>query len=462
MSEAELIERPAAGAERAQAAPLTIKATILAQYAAIEPDILALADRYRDVAYAVTTPKGLAEAKAARHELRERGRFMLNRALEAKKRDLNDGKALLTAETERLVAVIRPVEDAIDAQVTAEESRQAEAKAERERVAAEEARVAAERRTKFEGEIAKIRDCAVRAKGLPSERIAKGITAVDAIAIDEETWAEFAPAASIAQAETLVAMRELLAEAQAAEKAAAEAKAQREELERQAAEVALQRTRMAGIQWFADRVTVAKSLVGEQDAIEDIDYLTRQVDEVEARPVTVEASGDMLSMAEMAKTLSLQQLRAMLAEAQARAEREMAERASRAAYEAAQREEAAPEPDTANHDMVDDMAGIVAPVSNPARWEDGTSPTESLAELDTYVEAMASEPEKYRVELPYIGPFDDLQPVDETAGQGFTPDVLADLLAHIAKLDEMKFPSHPKPPQEWFAELRRLASEVQS
>ncbi len=46
-----------------------------------------------------------------------------------------------------------------------------------------------------------------------------------------------------------------------------------------------------------------------------------------------------------------------------------------------------------------------------------------------------------------------------------TPDrtgALPLLLAHIAKAFETKFPSQPKPGIEWWAELKRLATEVQS
>jgi len=233
MTDTATMERPSTdvvGRQSAEisAAPLTIEQTIRAQYAAIEPQIVALAERHRDVVFDVSTPSGLADAKAARHELREQGRFFLNRALDGKKREVNDGKKLMEAETERLVGIIRPVEDGIDKLITDREKVLAEEKAERERAAAA-------RREKFEAEIAKIRACADRCAGLPAFRIANGIALVEAMAFGDD-WAEFARPAAVAQAETLTTMRRLHGEAVEAERLAAEAEARRVEQERVAAE----------------------------------------------------------------------------------------------------------------------------------------------------------------------------------------------------------------------------------
>ena len=51
--------------------PGTLKATALASFVAIRSHAAKLAEKYRAVAYDVTTPKGMAAAKDARLELRE-------------------------------------------------------------------------------------------------------------------------------------------------------------------------------------------------------------------------------------------------------------------------------------------------------------------------------------------------------------------------------------------------------
>ncbi|HEX7687577.1 MAG TPA: hypothetical protein VF453_07715, partial [Burkholderiaceae bacterium] len=209
--------------------PLTIEQTIRVQFAALEPTMTALAARHSNIAWDVTTPKGLSDAKAARHELRESGRFFLNRSLDAKKREVNDVKTILESETARLVAIVKPVEDEINAIIVARENELAAEKAERERIAAE-------RRARFEAEIAKITGMAARCAGISAERIANGIRLVEDMTFGEE-WAEFAAAAAKAQAETLAAMRRLHAEALEAEARAAREAAlevERQELARQA------------------------------------------------------------------------------------------------------------------------------------------------------------------------------------------------------------------------------------
>jgi hypothetical protein len=56
-------------------APLSMTQAALAPLTQIETGLRALAERYRAVAFDLTTPKGMADAKAARHDLRENGRY---------------------------------------------------------------------------------------------------------------------------------------------------------------------------------------------------------------------------------------------------------------------------------------------------------------------------------------------------------------------------------------------------
>lgn len=229
------------------AAPAETKQTfaeiVRAQYAAEEPIMKALAAKYKGVAFDCSTTKGLDTAKAARLELREQGRFKLQRTADATKTEANDLKRVIDAESARLIAIVKPVEDEVDSQIKAEEERKAAEKAERERLAAE-------LRAHHDGKITTIRACADRARGLPSDRIANGIAQVEALAFGEDCG-DFLAQYETAKAETLAAMRTLLDEAKAREAAealrlenervAAELAAQREALEKQAAELLSQR-----------------------------------------------------------------------------------------------------------------------------------------------------------------------------------------------------------------------------
>ena len=57
--------------------PPSIKATVLAQFKTAAVGIVALATKYANVAYDCSTTKGMADAVAARRDLRENGRLFL-------------------------------------------------------------------------------------------------------------------------------------------------------------------------------------------------------------------------------------------------------------------------------------------------------------------------------------------------------------------------------------------------
>jgi len=207
----------------------SIKDAVLAQFKDAEVIVIGLADKYRDVAFDVTTPKGMKEAIAARADLRDNGRLFVTKAETRIKADVNDLKRVMSSEVDRLVAIVKPVEDAVDAQIKAEEQRKAAEKAERDRIAAEKAAA-------HQAKIAKIRAAAENAKGISSERIKNGIAMVEGLAFGVECE-DFLGQYEQAKDETLTSMRASLAEAQAREAA----EAQRLENERVAAELAAQR-----------------------------------------------------------------------------------------------------------------------------------------------------------------------------------------------------------------------------
>jgi len=182
-------------------APASIKETVLAQFKEAEATISTLAAKYANVAYAVGTPKGMKDAKDARADLRDNGRLFVTKAEERIKGEVNDLKRLMASEVLRLVAIVKPVEDSIDAQIKAEETRKANEKAKRDR---EEADRIAEHR----GNIAKFKDYVTNAEDKPLESIQRGIEVLSAITFGPE-WEEFAAEAAAACQATITSLHKL-------------------------------------------------------------------------------------------------------------------------------------------------------------------------------------------------------------------------------------------------------------
>lgn len=204
----------------------SIKATVLAQFKEAEAGMLALAEKYRAVVFDVKTTKGMNEAKAARLDLRENGRLALTRAETRVKADVNSLKSVMSDEVDRLVAIVKPAEDAIDAQIKAEEKRKADEKAERERIEAERVAKHRERLAKIP---AYLTHC--QQPGMTAARIAAGIELLAKTTFGPD-WQEFAVPAANAQCETLEAMRKLHAQAVEREAETVRLEAQRAEQER--------------------------------------------------------------------------------------------------------------------------------------------------------------------------------------------------------------------------------------
>lgn len=216
----------------------SIKETVLAQFKDAEADMLALAAKYRNVAYAVNTPKGMKEAIAARADLRDNGRLTLTRTEKEVKADVNDLKRVMAVEVERLVAIVQPVEDAIDAQIKAEEQRKAAEKAERERV---EALRIADLKGRVDTFMAGwVSRC--NTEGMTAARIASGIAMLHQQQVPDDLQ-DVAAYFSDSQAAALRRMEDAQHAAERREEAA-RLEAQRIEQERQAAELARQRAEL--------------------------------------------------------------------------------------------------------------------------------------------------------------------------------------------------------------------------
>ncbi len=180
---------------------VSIKETVLAQFKEAEATITTLATKYKDVAYAVATPSGMREAIAARADLRDNGRLFVTKAEGRIKTEVNDLKRVMADEVERLVAIVKPVEDAVDAQIKAEEKRKADDKAAKDKIEAD--RVAVHR-----GNIDRIKGYVAGAEGKPLETIVRGVEVLSAITFGPE-WEEFATEASDACLATIVSLNKL-------------------------------------------------------------------------------------------------------------------------------------------------------------------------------------------------------------------------------------------------------------
>lgn len=208
----------------------------------------ALAAKYHNVAYDMTTTKGAKAARDARLELRESGRFAIQRLRDQTKGQLNDCKTVIETEATRLIAIVEPAEVAIDKQIKAHEQKLADEKAAKEKT--EAARV-----QKHTDAIATIAGYSDKARGLAVERIEAGIAYVRGIDVSAAVFEEFAERAAGEKAATISRLEQMAADRRTAdaaeaqrvenERVAAELAAQQRKLDEQAAELARQREALA-------------------------------------------------------------------------------------------------------------------------------------------------------------------------------------------------------------------------
>lgn len=218
MSEKDTITTDAA----AMASSLATVQTAVAGFDVIAAGIAALAKAHPvDVVADASTKEGMQILKDGYSAYRNPRLELERRRKEAKAPVLSLGKNI-DAFAGRLEEQLRIGENHYGGQIEAYKAEQARK--------AEEARLAEEqRKEKHENALDVIRSYSAMATGLPSARIANGIAKLEAMRFGAE-WEEYASRAVIAQTETLVQLRTMLAQAKAAE-AAAEAERIRQEEE---------------------------------------------------------------------------------------------------------------------------------------------------------------------------------------------------------------------------------------
>ena len=179
-----------------------------------EPAIRALVAKYAEASIDVSTPAGFAAAKAARHDLRENGRFKLQRLETAIVKALNEGKRTVGEQIAKLVVQVQPAEDRFHNAITSEEER-------REREKQEAIRKDEERREALRQRVRQIMGYINLAADLTPDRIAQGVIRLEAMNFGPE-WQEYQQEASQARDDTVIALRKLQLQKEEAARLAAE------------------------------------------------------------------------------------------------------------------------------------------------------------------------------------------------------------------------------------------------
>lgn len=226
----------------------------LVAYSHTEAALAELNKRFNGAKFDLTTPNGDKAARSARLEL-----VTLRTDLEKKRKAfkapaLEFGKKI-DAEAARITAEIESLEKPIDAQIRADEARREQERQERVRI--EQARVKV-----HHDAMAGIRSYVAAARGLPAERIQKGIDKLQAMVFGAEAE-EFAAQYAEAKAETVAALTALHAETKAREEEAARLEAQRQEQARVAAEQKAEADRLA-----AERAQAEQDLAAQRAEVE--------------------------------------------------------------------------------------------------------------------------------------------------------------------------------------------------
>lgn len=221
----------------------------LAQFGSWRTEQADAAKRLENVAWDVTTPKGLTDIKDMRNKVTKLPQAEANKTADALVSKLTQVSKAVRAEQTLIVDGWKKLGAPLTVIIDKRETQLAEEKAERDRIESE-------RKAKHESGIATIRGYVGMAQGLPSERIAKGIAIVEAMTFGAE-WEEFAVPAADAQCRTLEALRAMFATTKAREDEAAAAELRRIEQARIDEEQRIEAKRLADLSAELDRQAAA-------------------------------------------------------------------------------------------------------------------------------------------------------------------------------------------------------------
>lgn len=266
--------------------------TQIAEYSPTAARLAELRERLSDVAYDVSTGKGMEIAKRDRAEVRD-----LRVALERKRVELKapalERSRMIDAEAKRITAELEELERPIDEQIKAEESRKEEVK--QARINAEFGRVQA-----IQDAIAELHMEAMIASGKPSAFIAEALVRMKSTALDPAVFQEMLPQAQAAH-QAAIAKLELAHKAKLHDEAeSARIAAERVELEQLRAAAAEQKRKDEAAAVEIRRVE-AERLATERKAVEEEQRAARlKIEQEEAQARAQRAEADRLAAAERA------------------------------------------------------------------------------------------------------------------------------------------------------------------
>ena len=436
---------------------LDLQDVALARFGPWRADVARVKDELGSLVLDLSIPARITEAKSLRERLINQPRANVRAVSKALKSKLTAVSKAVGAEEDAAVKAYDEAEQLITPQI---EAREAEIEAEKEaKRLAEEAR-----KQKHRDAIATIRAYQGHCKGpgMTAERIANGIDMLRAAAIGPELE-EFEAEARAAQAETLQAMEALHAEAKAREDEQARMAALRAEQERMAAELA------------------SEQAAWERKKAADWAALQRQREELEAQQRAAATSAIVEGAALATEPHAARRDRDFAASAplSGKVETEVTPGSGQpeasppvgrtcyvgdmlASPDTWQRHEFPPAPDTSAPQEVG-QAEAQGMEANPSPCQAETSLLErawdglTVDDTDRSIETSEDEARPYVPSEHYLGPAESDEP--PPAGTDIELAAMA-LTEHIAQAFDSKFPSHPKPSQEWWAELRQLARAV--
>ncbi|CAA2366800.1 hypothetical protein [Xanthomonas phage Olaya] len=240
----------------AKAGALALRTAAMQELESVEAGLADLAAKYKGVVFDVTTTKGMDEAKAARAAIRE-PRYKAENIRKEKTSQLSKLGKEINERAGTIKDAILAIEDPIDKQIKAEEDRK-----EQEREAKRQAE--AERIGAMNARLDNIRNMPLQAVGASAAELQQ---AIDRVAADELDGFDevYLPTAQQTRDTALDALRKMLAERQALDEQAAQLERQRQEQAARDAEAAEQR-RIADEAAQAERDRLAAEAQAKADA----------------------------------------------------------------------------------------------------------------------------------------------------------------------------------------------------
>lgn len=248
----------------------------IVEYRQTDAAIATLRDKYEKVQFDVATAKGMDAALIARRELREL-RTKLEGTRETLKKPVIETGRLIDAEAKRITRALLDLEEPIDEQIKAEETRRLAEKKARE----EAERAAMERE---QNALTAIGQVPVSMIGKGSAEVRRALQ--DMMARDLTEFTKLSESAKIARERTIGSLEFLLQGAVAQEEAVARAAA--EERERQAAEAREREENERRNREEAERLAAERAKLDAERRAEDAARRKREEEEAAARRVREE------------------------------------------------------------------------------------------------------------------------------------------------------------------------------